>query len=508
MSWNHVATLSLPSAIKSLTSSKNSWILRGRDYVAEIDSSHFTWKWMKEFEYDYPFGDKNIFLFDQVVIFVRNRDSDDVWLQGFTRESGELLWEQKINWDGFENYGGVLLSDKWLLAIEYKGGLQLIIINPLSGQIITQIKAVPVEDAGRTMNYPQSSAIVSNHAYYYKRSEALYCFSLDSLEEGFKKVRSGNVMGLEPQGTNLYCRISDFTVPEIAVFWLDGATAKQKAKLTLPAVPMRMIAPTSSEADGHLLLLFDRKRGMGWADFHQAKLRWHVGEKEKWEMFFAVLTPTGIIAKIRTEPIGFQLVSVDYATGCLKDPPRPSGSLGGLLHWTGQYLLVGTSDGLEVFRPQSDEFDALGSPLMVPFASPKAPRKPEDEESSFDIQQEMSQIDHDFTEVVHLFLDAAQASEQQPDQFGAKAHKFNQRLNRFFSDYPDESLASIAMGFTQLDLSYEDAMADLLKMRGSGKGQSSSGSEPKGKEQKPKGKKQKAKGKRRRAKGKKRKAKR
>lgn len=79
MSWNHVATISLPTSIDGVISSQNSWILRGLDYVGEIDSTNFSWKWLNQFEYDYLFGYKNVFLFDQVVIFVRNRKRDDVW---------------------------------------------------------------------------------------------------------------------------------------------------------------------------------------------------------------------------------------------------------------------------------------------------------------------------------------------------------------------------------------------------------------------------------------------
>lgn len=75
------------------------------------------------------------------------------------------------------------------------------------------------------------------------------------------------------------------------------------------------------------------------------------------------------------------------------------------------------------------------------------------------------EINQDFNEVMNLFIEAVVAFHEEPNHFKAKAKKFNTRLDRFFSDYPDESLASIAMGITQLGVSYEEAMANLLQMR-------------------------------------------
>jgi hypothetical protein len=81
--------------------------------------------------------------------------------------------------------------------------------------------------------------------------------------------------------------------------------------------------------------------------------------------------------------------------------------------------------------------------------------------------EELREIDLSFSELLHLFIHCM-AAEKGSEEQAQKAYYFNNLLNVFFDKYANTSLADIARGIVELGVPEDQAMMDLVYVRGFG----------------------------------------
>jgi hypothetical protein len=73
-------------------------------------------------------------------------------------------------------------------------------------------------------------------------------------------------------------------------------------------------------------------------------------------------------------------------------------------------------------------------------------------------------IEKALSDVVSDFVNCARLQQGSGEQLEL-AHKWNEKVNKFFEKYPKLSVADIAMGLKQLGILYEIVMKDVTIMR-------------------------------------------
>lgn len=81
--------------------------------------------------------------------------------------------------------------------------------------------------------------------------------------------------------------------------------------------------------------------------------------------------------------------------------------------------------------------------------------------------EEITEVDQAFSVLIQQFVDTMRV---EPGSEIQRQHavRFNETLDAFLSEHPEASLTDIAEGLSQLGVPYEQALSDLVYVRGLG----------------------------------------
>jgi outer membrane protein assembly factor BamB len=470
MTWKQVAVLRDVVSTSYVATTFDALIIRCFDCLHAVDPSTFKIKWQVKFEEGMAAGYKPVVVAGGKVLTATHKSGavDDVWIMAFELETGQMAWERKTGWRLNDNWGGLLVEGDIVAFVESASPEPCFVaLNARTGKTVQKTGGVEVPTSGISQRGPYSAVVSEGYAYFRTKGEGLYRCRIGEEGVALTQVTQETPRYVDAGAGNVYCLLKK-AVEEVVC--LEGKSGKELGRITLPdyvsSKNMGYLASLDGGRKRQVALTLGKGQGVALVDFDVNDVLWHMGEEEGWHIVHVTATPHGLVV-VNLGADANQIFCLDRLTG-RKVAALPDDVLwGSIVYWVDNALMVDHDLGARLFKWEEDVGITVVESESKSSVSGVSCHETKQEIQDMDV--EMRDVDVVFSSVVKAFVDCMRVGKESKEHTKL-AHQFNAKLDRFFEEHPEASLANVADGLAQLGIPYEQAFADVTYVRTLGRG--------------------------------------
>lgn len=272
MDWMRIQILETSNIVYGVAAAKDVWAMRGFAEVSAFRPAETVPMWTHRLQGDHAFGYKGFVVFDDTVVATTHRDKNpnQVMLLGLAVDSGALRWERAVGWRLNHNLGGLFKVDDLLLYQDDSNGLQMVFLDPQSGEVDHTADGIPISNTGLFPKEPQSIVIADTHVYFRAEDDGVYRLFLNDNEPAPARSVAGSPWRIRSNGEDVFILLAEPGQPLVCV---DGHSGKEVRRIEMPeGVIVDDIHVLRGGQD--VALLLESGMGVAIADMRRRKIAW------------------------------------------------------------------------------------------------------------------------------------------------------------------------------------------------------------------------------------------